>query len=397
MIANETISDLTDQILDELIGLRRQIHAHPELGFEEHETAALVSRRLKQDGIDHQTGIGKTGVVGLIVGRNKGRTIGVRGDMDCLPMDEKSTVDFASKVPGRAHSCGHDVHTTIALGAALVLNKLADHFDGQVKVIFQPAEEGLNGAIAMIEEGVLREPPLDVVLGYHNWPLIEAGTVGYHPDVVMSSADVFDLTLTGVSGHGAHPHLAVDVISAAAYFITQMQTIVSREIAPVLPAVVTIGKISGGTAHNQLPDSVSLHGSVRTQNEEARGQIRAAMWRLLEGLKIGMRVEHGLVFTKGSPVLRNDQNILPTYIEAAKQMLGSDKVLQLPTASMGSEDFAEFANRVPAAHLRIGSKIDGLETMIHKSNYECNELAIPVGINVVCRAVLNLLAAGSPA
>lgn len=395
MIANETITGLTAQILDELIGLRRQIHANPELGFEEHETAALISKRLQQDGIGHQTGVAKTGVISLIEGKGKGRTIGIRADMDCLPMDEKSTVAFASKVPGRAHTCGHDVHTTIGLGAALVLNKLSKQFDGSIKVIFQPAEEGLDGAIHMIEDGALKNPSLDAVLGFHNWPLLDAGTVGYNLDVVMSSADVFDLTLTGVSGHGAHPHMAVDVISAAAYFITQLQTIVSREIAPVLPAVVTIGKIAGGTAHNQLPDSVSLHGSVRTQNEEARAQIRSAIWRLLEGLKVGMRVEHSLVFTKGTPVLRNNQAILPTYVDAAKNMLGSDKVIQLPTPSMGSEDFAEFANRVPAAHLRIGSKVDGLDTMIHKSNYECNELAIPVGINVICRAVLDLLDAES--
>ena len=395
MISNETITNLTDQLLDELVGLRRQIHANPELGFEEHETAALVSKRLQQDGIEHKTGIAKTGIVGLIEGKGEGRVIGIRADLDCLPMDEKSTVAFASKVPGRAHTCGHDVHTTIALGAALVLNKISDQFDGTVKVVFQPAEEGLDGANVMIDEGVLENPSFDAILGFHNWPLLEAGTVGYHPDVVMSSADVFDVVLTGVSGHGAHPHLAVDAISAAAYFITQLQTIVSREIAPVMPAVVTIGKIIGGTAHNQLPDVVSLHGSIRTQTEDARGQIKNAISRLLEGLKVGMRVDHELVFTRGTPVLRNNQAILPTYINAANSILGSDKVVQMPAPSMGSEDFAEFANRVPAAHLRIGSRIEGLDTMIHRSNYECNELAIPVGINVVCRAVLDLLAADS--
>ncbi len=395
MINNETITNLTDQLLDELVGLRRQIHANPEIGFEEYETAALVSKRLKQDGISHRTGVAKTGIVGLIEGKGVGRVIGIRADLDCLAMDEKSTVAFASKVPGRAHTCGHDVHTTIALGAALVLNQLSSQFDGSVKIVFQPAEEGLDGANLMIEEGVLEDPPLDAILGFHNWPILEAGSVGYNPDVVMSSADVFDLTLTGVSGHGAHPHMAVDVISAAAYFITQVQTIVSREIAPVTPAVVTIGKINGGTAHNQLPDVVSLHGSVRTQTEEARSQIKDAMARLLEGLKIGMRVEYDLVFTKGSPVLRNNPAILPAYIDAARNILGSDKVVQMPSPSMGSEDFAEFAMRVPAAHLRIGSKVEGLDTMIHRSNYECNELAIPVGINVVCRAVLDLLAADS--
>ncbi|MHA1567452.1 MAG: M20 metallopeptidase family protein [Alphaproteobacteria bacterium] len=395
MISNDTITQLTDQLVDELVGLRRQIHANPEIGFEEYETAALVSKRLEKDGIEHKTGVAKTGIVSLIQGKGKGRVVGIRADLDCLPMDEKSTVAFTSKVPGRAHTCGHDVHTTIALGAALVLNKLSDQFEGTVKVVFQPAEEGLDGANLMIEEGVLENPSFDTILGFHNWPLLEAGTVGYHPDVVMSSADVFDVTLTGVSGHGAHPHLAVDVISAAAYFITQLQTIVSREIAPVTPAVVTIGKIIGGTAHNQLPDVVTMHGSVRTQTEDARGQIKDAMSRLLEGLKIGMRVEYDLVFTRGSPVLRNNPAILPTYVSAARNILGSDKVVQMPSPSMGSEDFAEFAIRVPAAHLRIGSKVEGLDTMIHKSNYECNELAIPVGINVVCRAVLDLLAADS--
>ncbi len=228
MDPNNVIDGLTEKITDELIQIRRSIHQNPELGFEEFETAKLVSGTLDRLGIHQRSGVGGTGVVGVIEGAGPGKTVAIRADLDALPIDEQSGVPFASKVPGKMHACGHDVHTAIALGAAMVLNEIKDRLKGRVKLIFQPDEEGLGGAQAMIEDGVLEDPTIDIVLGYHNWPLLEAGKVGYQTDVVFAAADLFDITLKGVSGHAAHPHTTVDTIAAAAYFITQLQTIVSR-------------------------------------------------------------------------------------------------------------------------------------------------------------------------
>lgn len=395
MIENSAINAVSDGLLDELIGIRRQIHQHPELAFEEFKTAKLVADRLAAAGIQHETSVGKTGVVALIEGQGTGgpeAAIAIRGDMDALPMDDLSGQPFASQVPGKAHTCGHDAHTATALGTALTLHALRDGFAGQIKVIFQPAEENLGGARAMLQDGVLHDPEISRILGFHVWPSLDAGKVGYCDGVVMASADVFDLTLTGVSGHGAHPHMAVDAVSAAAYFITQLQTIVSREVAPMNAAVVTIGRIEGGTAHNQLPDQVELSGSIRTHDEGARDAIKQSMSRLLQGLAVGMRVTPDLRFVDGCPVLRNDDATMAAVVRSSTAILGADHVVRLAHPSMGSEDFAEFATLVPSAHLRLGAKIDGLETMIHRSNFDCNEIAIGVGVKALTRAAVDLLA-----
>lgn len=391
MEIREAISSKTASIGDELVEIRRTIHANPELGFEEFETARLISAVLERLGIPCRDKVGKTGVVGVIEGSSGGPTLAIRADMDCLPVQEQTGLPFASKNPGKMHACGHDVHTTILLGVAMVLSGMRDSLAGRVKLIFQPNEEGLIGAEAMIADGVLENPAIDMCLGFHNWPSLEAGKIGYHPDICFASSDAFDLTITGVSGHAAHPHLAIDTVTAAGYFITQLQTLVSREISPVHPAVVSIGKIDGGTARNILPPQVTLQGTVRTQNAAAKKHIEAAMVRLLEGLKTGMRIDYALDYTPGVPVLRNDRAVLQRVLASARETLGEDKVEDLQEGSMGSEDFAFFTERFPGAHLRIGGKIAGLDTALHRSNFDCNELAIPTGVRVVSRAALDLL------
>ncbi len=388
---NGLIIEAVDRIGDEAIALRRTIHRRPELGFEETETAALVARTLEGLGIPHRTGIAGTGVVGMIEGGAAGPTLALRADMDALPMDEQSGVPFASEIPGRMHACGHDAHTAILLGAAMVLNGMRDRFNGRIKLIFQPAEELLTGATAMIAEGILEDPKVDMAIGFHNQPLLETGMVGYHADVTYASSDAFDVTLKGVSGHGALPHLAVDVITAAAYFVTQLQTIVSREIAPVHPAVVSIGHIVGGTVRNILPDSVVLEGTVRTLSPEAKEKVEAAMRRILEGMRTGMRVDFTLDYQNGVPVMRNDPQVRDAVVASARAILGDGAVVELAEKSMASEDFACITERVPSVHLRLGSKIEGLDTAAHRSNYDCNEQAIPVGIRVLVRAALDLL------
>ena len=389
---NRTIDGISERIGDELTGLWHAIHQHPEIGFEEVETAKRVSATLEKYGIPHRNGVGGTGVVGLIEGSGPGRTLGIRADMDALPVQEQSRLEFASKVPNRMHACGHDVHTVIALGTAMVLAELSERINGRVKLIFQPAEELLVGAPAMIADGVLEDPAMDMILGIHNWATLEAGTVAYNPDVTFAASDIFDLTLKGLSGHAAHPHTTVDTITNAAYFITQLQTVVSREIAPVSPAVVSIGRIEGGSVRNVIPDAVFLQGGVRTVDSAVSAQVEAAMRRLLDGLRAGMRTDYELDYRNAVPVVRNDPGVLEKVLASVGDILGPDKVEQLPTTPMGSEDFAFFSEAIPAAHLRIGSKVEDLDTAIHRSTYECNPLAIPTGVRALTRAALDLLA-----
>ena len=388
------IESIADRLTPRLVELRKQLHQHPELAFEEHETARAVTEFLHKLGLQTKTGVGKTGVVALLEGAKPGPTIGIRADMDALPIHEQTGLAFASRLPGKMHACGHDVHTVIALGVAAVLAELRSELHGTIKFIFQPAEETLSGARAMIADGALEDPRLDLILGYHNWPAVQAGKVGYNAGAVMSAADAFDITLKGKDGHGAHPHLAVDALAAGAHLVAQLQTIVSREVKPVSPAVLTVGEFHAGRARNVIAGSAELKGIVRTLEPGLSEKIEAAVRRMLEGMKLGMRIDYTLDWKRVAPPLTNDPGILNRLLESAKSTLGESNVLQLPEPSMGSEDFAWFAERVPAAHLRIGSKIDGLDTAIHRSNYDCNETAIPVGVRVLARAALDL---GRPA
>src|SRR5688500_14210024 len=238
MDLNRRIARSADRLTPELVELRKRLHEHPELAFEEHETAKAVSGFLKKLGIPFRSGVGKTGIVALLEGSAPGRTIGIRADMDALPIDEETGLPFASKIPGKMHACGHDVHTVIALGVAAALSEIKDSLHGRIKFIFQPAEETLSGAPAMIADGVLDEAPkMDAIIGYHNWPPVKAGSVGYHPEAVMASADAFDLTLKGRTGHGAHPHLAIDALAAGASFVAPVQTGTRRAGAPRAAAV----------------------------------------------------------------------------------------------------------------------------------------------------------------
>jgi amidohydrolase len=390
MDINARITKIVEARTQELIALRRKLHEHPELAFEEHETAKAVAAFLSKVGIKFKSGVGKTGVVAVIEGSRPGPTIGIRADMDALPILEQTGLPFASKVPGKMHACGHDVHTVIALGVAAALSEMRSELSGRVKLIFQPAEETLSGAQAMIADGVLDDPKMDVVLGYHNWPAVEAGKVGYNADVVMASADAFDITLKGREGHGAHPHMGIDALAAAAHLVTQLQTIVSREVKPVSSAVLTVGELHSGTARNIIAGTAVLKGIVRTMEAGLSEKIEEAMRRMLEGIKTGMRVDYTLDWKRVAPALRNHKLTLERLLKSARDTLGAENVYELSEPSMGSEDFAWFAEKVPAAHLRIGSKIDGLDTAIHRANYDCNDLAIPVGVRVVTRAALEL-------
>ena len=391
MSLEERVAPATQRWLPQIVALRREIHQHPELAFEETETAKRVEAFLGELGLRARTGFGKTGIVALLEGARPGPTIAIRADMDALPIEEKNALPFASKVAGKMHACGHDAHTAIAAGVAAVLADMRKDLAGRVMFIFQPAEETLTGAAAMLADGALDEVKPDAILGFHNWPQLPTGSVGWHPDAVMASSDGFDVTLRGVGGHGAHPHLAVDSIVGAAQFINQVQTVVSREVAPIDSAVITIGSIKGGTARNIIAPFVELSASVRTLDAATSEKVQAAVRRILDGLKAGMRLDYDLRWTKLVPVLRNDKATMQTVLEVARRTLGEGKVIEMPSPSMGSEDFAWFAERIPSAHLRIGSKIDGHDTAIHRADYQLNEDVLPLATDLMARSVLALL------
>ena len=387
----ERVAPSVERWTVEVTAVRRDLHAHPELAFEEQRTAQTVEAFLKRLGIRCRTGIARTGIVAVLEGGKPGRTVAIRADMDALPIQEPTGLPFASTVPGKMHACGHDAHTAVTLGVAAMLAEMRDELAGRVMFIFQPAEETLTGAAAMLDAGAFDDGKPDVILGFHNWPQLRTGTVGWHPAAIMASADAFDVTIRGIAGHGAHPHLGVDAIIGAAQFIDQIQTIISREIAPLSSAVVTIGKIQGGTARNILASSVELNASVRTLDADTADKIHVAVRRILEGLKTGLRLDYDLKWTKLVPVLRNDKPTLERVLNVARDVLGPENVVEMPSPTMGSEDFAWFAERVPAAHLRIGSKIDGHDTAIHRADYQLNEQMIPLAMNVMTRAVLTLM------
>ncbi|MGA3402399.1 MAG: M20 family metallopeptidase [Acetobacteraceae bacterium] len=383
------IRDLTQQIEQRLIEIRRDIHAHPELGFEEVRTAGIVARELTRLGIPHQTQIGQTGVVGLIEGGRPGPVLAIRADMDALPIQETSGLPWASTYPGLMHACGHDIHTTTLLGVAEVLRDLAPQLAGTVKLVFQPAEEGIGGMRAMIADGVMEAPKVDLALGFHNHPDIPVGTFGFVRGAALAAADRFDIVVHGKSGHAAWPHTTVDPIVAASLLVAQLQTVVSREVNPTMPVVVTVGCIQGGTTYNIIPDSCAIKGTVRTLHPEARDAAEEAIKRLSAGMREGLRVACEVDYRRGVPMLRNDDRVLDPTVAAVRKQFG-DAISQ-GEASLGGEDLALMLDLVPGFQLRVGSSQPGREDKLHNSAYQPDERCIGYGVQALSRAALELL------
>lgn len=384
------IRDATQRIEAGLIEIRRDIHAHPELAFEEVRTAGVVARELTRLGIRHETGVAKTGVVGLIEGGRPGPVLAIRADMDALPIEEKTGLPFASTNPGLMHACGHDLHTTTLLGVAAVLKELAPQLAGTVKLVFQPAEEAIGGMKQMIAAGVMDNPKIDMALSLHNGPDLPVGTFGYVRGHALAAADGFQITVRGKSGHAAHPHQTVDPIVAAATLVTQLQTVVSREVRPTHPAVVTVGMIHGGTARNIIPDTCTITGTVRTLHPEARDIAEAAIRRLAAGLSASMRVTCDVEYQRGVPSMRNDDKVVDPTIEAVRHQFGD--VISEFSPSLGGEDFALMAELVPGFQLRVGSGQPGRSDRLHNSAYQPDEKCIGFGVQALSRAALELLA-----
>ena len=384
------IRAITDRIEAGLIEIRRDIHAHPELGFEEVRTAGVVAGELTRLGIPHQTGVGRTGVVGIIEGGRPGPVLAIRADMDALPILEKTGLPFASTIEGKMHACGHDIHTTTLLGVAAVLKEMAPQLAGTVKLVFQPAEEGLGGMQAMIDDGVMDGPKVDMALGFHNHPDMPAGTFGFVRGPTLAASDRFDIVVKGKSGHAAYPHTTVDPLVAAAYLVTQLQTVVTREVNAMHPAVVTVGAIQGGTTYNIIPDSCLIKGTVRTLHARARDTAEASIKRLAEGMLGSMRVTCEVSYRRGVPPLVNHDRVLDPTVAAVRAQFGDEAITQ-GEANLGGEDFALMAEIVPGFQLRIGSSQVGRRDRLHNSAYQPDEAAIGYGVQALSRAALVLL------
>ncbi len=390
MLVNDpqtAIATTAAAIAPHLIAIRRDLHAHPELAFHEVRTAGVVADELTRLGIPHRVGVGGTGVVGTITGARAGPTLILRADMDALPILEQTGLDYASTVPGRMHACGHDIHTATLLGAAAVLAGMTDGLAGTVRLVFQPAEEVGTGARAMIGDGVM--DGADLAIGFHNYPAMPVGRLGFCRGGCMAAVDVFDLVITGRSGHAAHPDECVDPIAAAAFLIAQLQTIVGREIRPTQACVVTIAAIHAGDASNTIPDHCTLRGTVRTLEPAVRDQAEAALRRICAGVDAAMRVVTTVEYVREIPPTLNDGPLLDRVMAAVGAQLGD--VVDEGEPSLGGEDFALMAERVPSCHLRVGAGLPGRHDRLHNSDYQPAEDCIALGVQALARAAVEVL------
>ncbi len=369
---------------DELTAIRRDFHQHPEIGFEEVRTSGIVADLLRSWGVDEvHTGIGKTGVVGIINGRSDGRSIGLRADMDALPMDEQTNLPYASKSPGTFHGCGHDGHTTMLLGAARYLAETRN-FAGRAVVIFQPAEEGLGGARAMLADGLFEKFPCDEVYGFHNNPFAEPKKVGVKPGTAMAGASFFDITVQGVGSHGAMPHHARDPIIAATSLVQNLQTIVSRNVEPTRPAVLSVTQIHSGAAYNVVPDKAVISGTIRFFEDSVKELIHERVRQLCSGFAQSYGLEITVDLRDIFEVLVNDETCSKAYLEAAAEIVGEENASETKDLMTGSEDFADMLKAIPGAYCTIGHKGS---VPLHNPAFIFDDDVLPIGASIMARIV----------
>ncbi len=378
-----------EKISEDLTSIYKELHQHPELGFEEIRTSKIVQQKLSEFGVDElHSKIGKTGVVAIINGENSdGRTIGVRADMDALPIEETTNLNYSSKTPGKMHACGHDGHTTMLLGAAKHLCATRN-FKGKAILIFQPAEEGLGGARKMLEEGLFEKFPCDEIYGIHNSPNGRHGEVSICQGKAMAGAAFFDVTINAKGSHAAMPHQSIDPIIISSTLISQIQTIVSRNIHPLENVVLSITQVHAGSAYNVIPESTVLAGTIRYFSDEAYSLVEDRFKTICQGLEKTYGVEINIDLRNTFDVLFNDSKLSEQYMDAAEKIVGKDNIIRNATPATGSEDFADMLKHVKGAYCRIGHS--GTEPL-HSPKFVFDTNIIPIGASILATLVENQL------
>ena len=380
---------------EELVDRRRDFHKNPELGFQEHRTAGIVAETLNNLGLEVQTGIGRTGVIGILEGSETGPTLLYRADMDALPIQEENEADYVSQVDGKMHACGHDGHTAIALGIAKLLSNHREKLSGRVKFVFQPAEEVGSGASSMIADGALESPAPDRTLGIHLWNDLEVGNVSVVDGPTMSGAGLFEITVIGKGGHGAMPHQTVDPIVCAAQIIVALQSIVSRNMHPLDMVVLTIGQVHGGSARNIIPQTVSFSGSFRLFREETRDKVKSRIQAIAEGIAGGMGCRADVDFGLGIGAVVNDAEVTDHARSVFAGFGESVKVVDQPW--MASEDVCLFMQKNPSAYLLVGSANHEKELDFphHHPRFDFDEDVLPLSVGMMSAVIADYLGADS--
>ena len=375
-------SDYITRWHDEFTAVRRDLHAHPELGFEEHRTARVVQERLAALGIEHHVGIGKTGIVAVIPGTStgSGRSVGLRADMDALPMQEENAFAHKSRYDGRMHGCGHDGHTTMLLAAAKYLHETR-RFDGTAYLIFQPGEEGYAGAKAMIADGLFERFPAEQVYALHNWPGLPPGRIGITPGPAMAAADRIEITIDGKGGHGAHPYAAIDPVLVAGHIITAAQSIVSRNVSPIDTAVVSLCAMHAGHpgAMSVIPAHAKLVGTVRTFRPATQDMIEKRLTELVQSIAAAFGAKARLHYERVYPATINHYREAMFAADVAEALIGRDNVVRNLDPSMGAEDFSFMLEAKPGAFARLGQGGAEGGCFLHNSTYDFNDAVIPLG------------------
>ncbi|MGF1675472.1 MAG: M20 family metallopeptidase [Rivularia sp. (in: cyanobacteria)] len=375
------IKDLAVELAPRLIEIRRHIHSHPELSGEEFQTAAFVAGVLSSSGIHVEENVGKTGVIGELEGNgNDKRILAIRADMDALPIQELASLDFASRNQGIMHACGHDVHTTVGLGAAMILSQISQEITGKIRFLFQPAEEIAQGASWMVADGAMDN--IDGILGVHVFPSIPAGSVGVRYGALTAAADDIEIIITGESGHGARPHEAIDAIWIAAQVITTLQQAISRTQNPLRPVVLSIGQINGGRASNIIADSVRLLGTVRSLHPESRAELPHWIENIVKNVCNTYGAKYQVDYRQGVPSVQNDITLTQILQSAAEEAWGGDRVQVLPEPSLGAEDFSVYLEKAPGSMFRLGVGFPDkkINYPLHHPKFEVDESAIITGV-----------------
>ncbi len=377
---------------EQLVAWRRDFHMHPELGFEEHRSSGIIADQLRELGYQVQTGIATTGVLGLLEGKRPGPVVMARFDMDALPIIEENETDYVSQTPGLMHACGHDAHMAIGLGVATLMAQRRDEMAGTLKLVFQPGEEGMNGAEVMVQEGILENPRPDVFLSTHVWSDQPVGTVNVTPGAVMAAADKWTCTVRGRGGHGASPHQTVDSIVTAAQIVTALQTVVSRNVSPLETAVVTVGMIRGGDAFNVIPPQVDMRGTIRTFSPQVKEMVRQRVCEVVERVAMAYGAEAGVDIVPLTPAVINDAEVAEVVRAAAEAVIGLENVFS-GERTMGSEDAAFFMQDVPGCYFFLGAAnaARGLNAPHHNPRFDIDEDVLPLGVAVLIEALTRYL------